>query len=69
MFLWRQTDTPISRDRLAEELADVFNFAFLLLDKYDLDLEEIIRKKLEINARNYPIEKARGNAIKHHAEQ
>ena len=54
------------RLRVAEELADVFVYALLLLDTYDLDLEEIVQKKLEVNEKNYPVEIARGNADKHH---
>ena len=64
-FLWRKPD-DVDRGRVAEELADVFAYALLLLDTYDLDLEEIVRKKLEINEKNYPVEISRSNADKHH---
>jgi len=46
-------------------LADIFTFAFLLANKYDLDVRQIILDKLEQNALKYPIEKAKGNAIKY----
>lgn len=65
LFLWRSPD-EVDRNGVAKELADVFAYALLLLDTYDLDLEEIVRKKLEINEKNYPVEVSRGNADKHH---
>ena len=65
LFLWKDAEDA-DRERVAEELADVCAFALLLLDRYDLDLEEIVRKKIEINERHYPVELARGNADKHH---
>jgi len=46
-------------------LADVFAFAFLLADKYQLDVGEIVRAKIALNAAKYPVEKARGNARKY----
>jgi NTP pyrophosphatase (non-canonical NTP hydrolase) len=65
LFLWKDADDA-DPERLSEELADVFAFALLLLDRYDLDLEEIVRRKIEINRENYPAEISRGNADKHH---
>lgn len=65
LFLWRNANDA-ERDRIAEELADVFAYALLLLDAYDLDMEEIVRKKIEINEKNYPVDLSRGNAEKHH---
>ena len=65
LFLWRNPDDA-ERDRVAEELADVFAYALLLLDAFDLDMDEIVRKKLAINEKNYPVDLSRGNADKHH---
>ena len=65
LFLWKEAEDA-DRERVAEELADVFSYAFLLLDKYDLDLGEMMRRKIEINGMNYPVSVARGNARKHH---
>lgn len=65
LFLWR-TPEAVDSDAVAEELADVFAYALLLLDAYDLDLEQIVRKKIQVNEKNYPVEISRGNADKHH---
>lgn len=50
---------------MEEELADVFIYAILMADKYDLDIDKIINKKLDINEKKYPIDKSFGNAKKH----
>ena len=64
VFLWKDT-SDVKREKVEEELADVFNYAFLLADKYDFDVASIIRKKIEANARKYPVDKARGSAKKY----
>ena len=51
--------------RLKEELADVFYAAFLLADKFGLDVGEIVRDKLKQNGVKYPVHKARGSRKKY----
>ncbi len=41
------------------------NYAFLIADKYNLDIKEIILSKLAQNAKKYPIDKSKGNAKKY----
>jgi dCTP diphosphatase len=53
------------RKAIAEELADVVNYALLLADRMDLDLPAEIRKKIRINARKYPVSKSKGSAKKY----
>ena len=48
-FLWKDP-SQVSRDKVKEELADILNYAFLIADKYDLDIKDIILDKLKINA-------------------
>ncbi len=64
LFLWKNPDDA-DLDRVREELADIAIFTLLLLEKYDLDLEEIVLRKLRINEEKYPVEKSRGNASKY----
>lgn len=52
-------------ERLKEELADVFVYALDILDKYNLDINDIIQKKMEKNAKKYPVEKAYGKSDKY----
>ena len=40
-------------------------FGLLLLDKYDLDLEEILNEKIATNSIKYPVQKSKGKATKY----
>ena len=53
------------RARLAEECADVFLYLLLICERADIDLTEAAAAKIELNARKYPVEKAKGNAKKY----
>jgi NTP pyrophosphatase (non-canonical NTP hydrolase) len=64
VFLWKAAEEA-DVDRVREELADVFTFAFLLADKYELDVRQIIQQKLEKNALKYPVSKSKGSAKKY----
>ncbi len=64
LFLWKQPDEA-SREKIAEELADVFNYALLMASKYELDVKQIVLEKIAQNAQKYPIEKAKGTAVKY----
>ena len=63
-FLWK-TSEQADIDKVKEELADVFTFAFMLAEKYDWDVKQIVLEKMEQNAQKYPVEKARGVAKKY----
>ena len=64
VFLWKGPD-EIDKEKLADELADVFYSAFLLADTYGLDVGKIVRSKLRKNAKKYPVAKARGSRKKY----
>ena len=63
-FLWKKPE-DVKIEKVREELADVFNYAFLIADKYNLDIEEIMDEKLRINGEKYPVGKAKGTAKKY----
>ena len=63
-FLWKSPE-EVKVEKVKEELADVFNYAFLIADKYGLDIEEIMDEKLRINGEKYPVDKAKGSAKKY----
>ena len=63
-FLWKSADEA-EKTKVEEELADVFLCAIMLADKYDIDVKGICLKKIERNAQKYPVEKAKGKAIKY----
>jgi NTP pyrophosphatase (non-canonical NTP hydrolase) len=64
LFLWKNAEDA-NVEKIKEELADIFSFAFLLANKYNINVQQIIEEKILINAQKYPIEKARGNAKKY----
>ena len=63
-FLWKDAK-DVKIEKVKEELADVFNYAFLIADKYDLDVREFVMEKLAKNAEKYPVDKARGKSDKY----
>ena len=63
-FLWKDA-SEVKIAKVKEELADIFNYAILIADKYDLDIKEIVLDKLKRNAEKYPVEKAYGSAKKY----
>ena len=67
IFLWKDVydSELIEREKVKQELADIFSFAFLLADKYQFDVKEIILDKIKLNAQKYPIEKSKGSAKKY----
>ena len=63
-FLWKDAK-DVKKEKVSEELADVFNYAFMIADKYDLNVKEIVLAKLKKNAEKYPVEKAKGKSTKY----
>ncbi|SFJ03892.1 nucleotide pyrophosphohydrolase [Nitrosomonas sp. Nm34] len=63
-FLWKPSEQA-DINKVKEELADVFAFAFLLAEKYEFDVKQILLKKIEKNALKYPVAKSRGVAKKY----
>ena len=62
-FQWSDTDYDITHVR--EELADVLVYCRNMLDKLDLDEDEIVNEKMSKNEAKYPVEKAKGKADKY----
>ena len=52
-------------EHVKEELADVIVLCQNMLDKLGLDVDEIVNSKMAKNEAKYPVEKARGRAIKY----
>lgn len=53
------------RQHVLEELADVMIYCFQMCDKLKVDPSEIIKMKMAMNVKKYPVEKAKGNADKY----
>jgi NTP pyrophosphatase (non-canonical NTP hydrolase) len=64
LFLWKKADEA-NTEKVKEELADIFSFAFLLAEKYRFDVKEIVLDKIKKNAEKYPVDKVKGSAKKY----
>jgi NTP pyrophosphatase (non-canonical NTP hydrolase) len=64
LYLWKKPEEA-DKQKVKKELADIFAFAFLLADKYDLDVRQIILDKIEENSKKYPADKSKGTAKKY----
>lgn len=60
--------TNDGRRRIEEEVADIAIYLVRIAQVTDIDLEQVIRNKLRMNAIRYPIQKFRGSADKYSKE-
>ena len=63
-YLWKES-SEANIDKVKEELADVFAYAFLLAENYNFDVKEIVLEKIKLNSKKYPIDKSKGTAKKY----
>ena len=64
LFLWKNAN-EVNEEKIKEELADIFSFAFLLAEKYKLDIKEIVLDKIKKNEEKYPVDKSKGSSKKY----
>lgn len=64
-FQWSDTDYDLQH--VKEELADVIVYSQNLLDRLNLDVDEIVNMKMEQNEKKYPVDKAKGKSTKYDA--
>lgn len=67
IFQWK-LDLELSmeeKEKLEEELADVFYYLLLLAHESEIDLTDALIKKLDINRQKYPVEKSKGKSTKY----
>ena len=73
-FQWISDDDIVNalqdaekREAVGSELADVFIYLLRLADVTGINLAEELRKKIAINEKRYPVDKAKGSAAKYTA--
>jgi NTP pyrophosphatase (non-canonical NTP hydrolase) len=54
-----------NRDKIGEELADVFYWILLISHDLKIDLKDALERKMVISNKKYPVEKARGSHKKY----
>ena len=52
-------------ENIKEEAADIFGYLLLLCKELNIDLIEVSNKKIELNKKKYPKDKAYGNSKKY----
>ena len=62
-FQWDEENFDINE--VKEELADVLTYCQNLLDKLNLDEDEIINAKMDQNEAKYPVNKSKGKSDKY----
>ena len=62
-FQW--SDSDYNLQHVKEELADVLVYCRDLLDALNLDEDEIVNMKMDMNEAKYPVEKAKGSNKKY----
>ena len=67
LFQWKQSEEVVEKSlqEIKEELADVFMYSLMLADNLNLDVEEIIKEKIDINSKKYPVELSKGSNKKY----
>ena len=67
VFQWSGADISNEgkQEKIREELADVVNYCVLMADACGLDLDEIVREKIKVNEKKYPVENAKLNSAKY----
>ncbi len=56
---------PDFRDRLGEEVSDVFLYLLLIAERAGIDIIEEAHRKIDKNDAKYPVGKSKGNAKKY----
>jgi NTP pyrophosphatase (non-canonical NTP hydrolase) len=64
LFLWKDNE-DFDKSKLKDELADVLCYAFLLANKNNLNIIEIVNDKIIKNGLKYPVNKAKGTSKKY----
>ena len=67
LFLWKKDaeSEAVDKQRLREELADVFAYALMLAGRHGLDVSQIVKDKIALNAKKYPVESSKGSSAKY----
>ena len=67
LFQWVDSNEAIenSKAEIKDELADIIIYSILMADRMDLDIEEIVAKKLKKNNLKYPVNKSYGSNAKY----
>lgn len=69
-FQWKNNEeikeyVKSHKEKVGEELADVFYWVLLLSHDLDIDIYDALDKKMKVNEGKYPVDKAKGKHTKY----
>lgn len=69
-FQWKNREDvdryiETNKEEISEELADVLYWVLLMSHDLGIDIEKSLDRKLDINDKKYPVEKAKGSSKKY----
>jgi NTP pyrophosphatase (non-canonical NTP hydrolase) len=64
LFLWKKYE-DVDRGKIEEEIADVLSYLLLLADGYNINIKQVLLKKVELNEIKYPVSKSKGTSKKY----
>lgn len=62
-FQWDEEHYDL--EEVKEELADVINYCLQMANKLDVDVIDIVNKKMDETEKKYPVDKAKGVSTKY----
>jgi len=68
IFQWLPENLPsdeATKDKASEEIADILIYAIMFSHKMNIDIGKAVLKKIEVNDKKYPVDKAKGIAKKY----
>jgi len=71
LFQWESENHVVdvndlkTRQKIEDEIADVFIYLLRIADKLDVSLEDVAFAKIVKNAEKYPVDKSKGKAVKY----
>lgn len=58
-FQWNKN---FNKKEVNEELADILIYCIYLADALEINIEDIINDKIELNSKKYPLDKSKGSS-------
>ena len=67
LFQWltEEESKHLDSDEVEQEIADILIYSLRIADKLNINIENAIREKIELNAKKYPIDLSKGNSKKY----
>ena len=66
VFQWKTAEEGVKDiEQIKDELADVLIYSYMLADNLDLDIDELIGRKLIKNNEKYPVDKSKNKKDKY----